>query len=125
MKRATFLIIIMMISVQLKAQDSASKTPRTIVQTMDLVVEVPKLDVKNYGELKGRLNRIQNMNVEGFCNSEKLLYLRFSPEQYFNVLVSINEAGFPYYIKRNTSISKGMEACVDKSQLYLREAVSE
>ncbi|MEP7265731.1 MAG: hypothetical protein ABI772_14600 [Bacteroidota bacterium] len=121
MKPIAKLIIILMFPAFLNAQDLAQKTPRTITQTMDLVVEVPELNRGNYETLKKQLDKIQNMKVEGYCNSEKLLYLRFSPDQYFNVLVGINEAGFPYYIKKNTSISKGMEACSDKSQLFLRE----
>ncbi len=104
------------------AQDTAQRAPRIVSQTMDLVVEVPKLDAGNYTQLKGKLNKLNSMSVEGFCNSEKLIYLRFSPEQYFNVLVAINEAGYSYYIKRNTSISKGIESCTDRSQLYLKES---
>lgn len=122
MKPVAKIIILLMFPAIMHAQDIAQKTPRTITQTMDLVVEVPELNKGNYETLKKQLDKIQNMNVEGYCNSQKLLYLRFSPDQYFNVLVAINEAGFPYYIKKNTSISKGMEACVDKSQLYLRES---
>ena len=104
------------------SQDTAQRTARTVAQTMDLVVEVPRLNSDGYKGLKGKLDKIKNMSVEGFCNSQKLLYLRFSPDQYFNVLVAINEAGYPYYIKRNTTISKGMDACVEKSQLYLKES---
>lgn len=105
-------------------QDTAQKSPRIVSQTMDLVVEVPKLDAGNYNQLKGKLDKLNSMSVEGYCNSEKLIYLRFSPEQYFNVLVAINEAGYSYYIKRNTSISKGIEACKDKSQLFLKESTN-
>jgi hypothetical protein len=107
------------------AQNSEQRTPQTVIQLMDLVVEVPRLDMHSFESLKGKLNKIEDMTVEGFCNTQKLLYLRFTPDQYFNVLVSINEAGYPYYIKKNTSIRQGMEACSDKSQLMLRDSRAE
>lgn len=119
--RAVRILVFLIILSGTAFSQSGSQRSRTVTQVMDLVVEVPKLSANEYNSLKGKLGRIQSMSVEGFCNSQKLLYLRFSPEQYFNVLVAINEAGYPYYIKRNTSISKGMEACVDKSQLFLNE----
>jgi hypothetical protein len=102
-----FLILMMNAAI---AQDSAQRTPRTVSQSMDLVVEVPKLNADHYAQLKGRLTKLNSLSVEGYCNSEKLIYLRFNPDQYFNVLVAINEAGYAYYIKRNTSIARGIEA---------------
>jgi hypothetical protein len=125
MRSVKIVAFLMLLGSAVFAQDTAQKTARTVTQTMDLVVEVPKLNTESYNGLKGKLNKIQNMSVEGFCNSQKLLYLRFSPDQYFNVLVAINEAGYPYYIKRNTTITKGMDACADKNQLYLKESRNE
>jgi hypothetical protein len=107
------------------AQSTEQRTPQTVTQLMDLVVEVPRLDMNNYESLKSKLSKIDDMTVEGFCNTQKLLYLRFTPDQFFNVLVSINEAGYPYYIKKHTSIRQGMEACSDKGQLMLRESRAE
>ena len=92
------------------------------VKFMDLVVEIPKSDSgKTWNGLSETLNNMKNVSVEGYCPSQKLLYLRLDPTEYFNVLVAINEAGFTYYLRKD-NLSKGIEACLDKKDLYLRES---
>ena len=75
-------------------------------------------------QLKEKINSMTNVRVEGYCPDQKLLYLRLDPEQYFNVLVAIDEAGFTYYVKKDFNIFQGIEACNDKQSLYLRESSS-
>ena len=99
-----------------------AQKPERNTALMDLVVEVPRLEMnKSFEQLKGKLNRIQSMKVEGFCNSSKSLCMRFNPEQYFNVLVAINEAGYTYFIKKE-NVNAAINACSDKSALYIRES---
>jgi hypothetical protein len=39
------------------------------------------------------------------------------------VLVAINETGFTYHVKMNQKVNDAIDACNDKSGLYLRESV--
>ena len=101
---------------------ASSQSEQHPSKLMDLVVEVPKSELnKTWKQLKDKLNSMTDVRVEGYCSGQKLLYLRLNPEQYFNVLVAIDEAGFTYYIKKDVSVSQGIEACNDKEGLYLRE----
>ena len=104
---------------------ASSQTKRQTAKLMDLVVEVPKSELhKTWNQLRDKLNSMNNVKVEGYCSGQKLLYLRLNPEQYFNVLIAIDEAGFTYYIKKDVSLSQGIESCNDKEGLYLRESSS-
>ena len=91
---------------------------------MELVMEVPKADpVRSFKTLKKKLNALQQVNVEGFCDSKKLLMLRLNPEQYFNVLVAVDDAGYNYYIKKDLHIADVMNAC-EEGDLYTKESTS-
>ena len=93
-------------------------------KTMELVMEVPKADpVKSFKTLKKKLSALQQVNVEGFCDSKKLLLLRLNPEQYFNVLVAVDEAGYTYYIKNNLHIAEVISEC-NAGDLYTKESSS-
>lgn len=92
--------------------------------TMELIMEVPKADaVKSFKLLKKRLTALKEVNVEGFCDSKKLLMLRLNPQEYFNVLVAVDEAGFSYYIKKDLHIAEVIGACGD-GELYTKESTS-
>ena len=104
---------------------SNAQEKRISSKLMDLVVQIPKSDsAKTWMQLKEKINSMTNVRVEGYCPDQKLLYLRLDPEQYFNVLVAIDEAGFTYYVKKDFNIFQGIEACNDKESLYLRESSS-
>jgi hypothetical protein len=93
-------------------------------KTMELVMEVPKADpVKSLKILKKRLNALPDVKVEGFCDTRKLLMLRLNPEEYFNVLVAVDEAGYNYYIKKELHISEVMSTC-ESGSLYTKESSS-
>ena len=104
---------------------SNAQEKRISSKLMDLVVQIPKSDsAKTWMQLKEKINSMTNVRVEGYCPDQKLLYLRLDPEQYFNVLVAIDEAGFTYYVKKDFNVFQGIEACNDKQSLYLREGSS-
>jgi hypothetical protein len=111
----------MALSFAVSGQELAMRTPRTpqtAEQIMDLVVEVPTLQSnKEYDVLKGRLCKIESVRVKGFCRSNNYLFLRFHPDDYFNVLVAIDEAGYQYYIKKDLSLSAGINTCTESSLL--------
>lgn len=111
-------LIAFLFSVKVSAQ-----LPKKISKLMDLVVEIPKSkEGKTWVDLSQKLNAMNHVMVEGYCPVQKLLYLRLDPSEYFNVLVAINEAGFTYYLKKDITVNMGIEACVDKKDLYLRES---
>ena len=112
----------MLIAILFTIRVNAQKAKQPI-KFMELVVEIPKCDSgKTWNGLKEVLNNMNNVSVEGYCPGQKLLYLRLDPAEYFNVLVAINEAGFVYYLKKDTNLSQGIEACLNKKDLYLRES---
>ena len=93
-------------------------------KTMELVMEVPNADpVKSFKALKKKLNTLPQVTVAGFCDSKKLLLLRLNPEQYFNVLVAVDEAGYTYYIKNNLHIAEVISEC-NAGDLYTKESSS-
>ena len=93
-------------------------------KTMELVMEVPKADpVKSFKAIKKKLNTLPRVTVAGFCDSKKLLLLRLNPDQYFNVLVAVDEAGYTYYIKKDLHIAEVISAC-ETGDLYTKESSS-
>lgn len=101
-----------------------SNAQTTDKKTMELVMEVPKADpVKSLKVIKKKLNALQDVKVEGFCDTQKLLMLRFNPQEYFNVLVAVDEAGFSYHIKKELHIAEVMSAC-ESGALYIKESSS-
>lgn len=91
---------------------------RTQNKWMELIMEVPKVDAaKSFKVLKKKLAALPQVNIEGFCDSKKLLMLKLNPEQYFNVLVAVDEAGFNYYIKKDLHIAQVIGAC-EVGELY-------
>ena len=93
-------------------------------RTMELVMEVPKADpVKSFKAIKKKLNALPQVTVAGFCDSKKLLLLRLSPDQYFNVLVAVDEAGYTYYVKKDLHIAEVISAC-GEGELYTKESSS-
>ncbi len=93
-------------------------------KTMELIMEVPKADaLKSFKSLKKKLNDLPEVKVEGFCDSKKLLLLRINPQEYFNVLVAVNEAGYTYYVKKDLHISEVISAC-KQGDFYTAESAS-
>ena len=117
MKRFLQLTIIcfaLTLFIRVNAQSSGKKT-------MELIMELPKADpLKSFKAIKKKLNTLHDVKVEGFCDTRKLLMLRLNPEEYFNVLVAVNETGFAYYIKNNLHISEVISAC-EQGDLYTAE----
>ncbi len=103
---------------------SCCKAQSTDKKTMELVMEIPKADpVKSLKVLKKKLDILPEVRVEGFCDTHKLLMLRLNPEEYFNVLVAVDEAGYNYYIKKDLHIAEVMSSC-ESSALYTKESSS-
>ena len=93
-------------------------------KTMELIMEVPKADPgKSFKALKKKLTALPQVSVEGFCDTKKLLMLRLNPQEYFNVLVAVDEAGFSYYIKKDLHIAEVISAC-GEGELYTKESSS-
>ena len=102
-----------------------STAQRTQNKWMELIMEVPKVDAaKSFKALKKKLATLSQVHIEGFCVSKKLLMLKLNPEQYFNVLVAVDEAGFNYYIKKDLHIAQVMGAC-EAGELYTAESFKE
>ena len=100
------------------------KAQSTEKKTMELVMEVPMADpVKSLKVLKKKLNALSEVRIEGFCDTHKLLLLRLNPEEYFNVLVAVDEAGYNYYIKKDLNIAEVMSTC-ESGALYTKESSS-
>ena len=102
----------------------AQRSTHVDKKTMELIMEVPNADAaKSYKVLKKKLTSIPQVSVEGFCDNKKLLLLKINPEQYFNVLVAVDEAGFTYYIKKDLHIAEVIGSC-EAGELYTKESTS-
>ncbi len=105
-------------------QLNAQRSTHVDKKTMELIMEVPNADAaKSFKVLKKKLSSIPQVSVEGFCDTKKLLMLKINPEEYFNVLVAVDEAGFRYYIKKELHIAEVIGGC-EAGELYTKESTS-
>jgi hypothetical protein len=89
---------------------------------MELVVSIPQLESGTpFNGLAEKLSELRSMKVEGFCNSKKLLYIAFNADQYYNVMLSLNETGYAYFISKE-SIRSSIAECSAQNELYVLQA---
>ena len=121
MKRFLLLTVVCFTLLFFNTQSNAQSRDK---KTMELVMEIPKADpVKSLRTLKKKLSTLPQVNVTGFCDSKKLLMLRLNPDQYFNVLVAVDEAGYAYYVKKDLHIAQVLSTC-ESGDLYTKESSS-
>jgi len=118
MKRAYQIII----AIQLLAavNSFAQSFDATVLQksVKDRVLEVPKMEaVKTLSIFTQRINQMNDVSFEGFCESRRLLFLKASDEAFALVGEELLKMNMTYFIKKGASLQQAKRACDNQSEI--------
>lgn len=90
----------------------------------ELIVQVPGIgSQRGFPEIRGKLINIPGVHVIAFCESQHLILIRIDKKKLADnkpVLEAISHLEFKFYLKKDATIAKAMDACKDKSMTVFK-----
>lgn len=82
------------------------------------VLEVPRMEpVKLLPLFKERIRGHESIRFKGFCESRNLLFIQSTPEEFRQVLRTLEELGLVYFQKECSNLEEAMVTCNSPAEI--------
>lgn len=126
MKPAVYLFLVAMMSSSLSLSAQSFDAAVINKSVKDRVLEVPRMEAfKTLHIFKNRINQLNDVSFEGFCESRRLLFLKASDEGFAGIEQVLFNMNLSYYLKKGTSLQAAKRVCDNPAEIENSLIISE